>query len=717
VARRRFQESGTHEVGFGGLLGTAYGYVGPSMYFLLGGIALYALGVTPIVLLLVGLVLIATAWSYAEASAAMPEASGVASFARRTFGPLPGFVAAWALLLDCIVVVAIAAAFITHYLSVFWPQLQDRPYSTICGVGIVVLLVLVNVAGLGESVRLHSLLAVLGLATLVLLVAVGFLAELKPDVVAEQIALGTAPTWGRLIFAVPMALAAFIGLDAVSSRAESAMNPASDVPKAINIVLPLVVILGIGLAVVGLSAMPVASNVVPVDVATGLTEPVPVVETGTEGVFALADDPGTKVVVPVEQQDPGWVIPAQEPAGDVYEQAGGPVTRLYGTQLGSSYLQDPLIGIADSLPADLAWLRDLLRPWLAVLISLSLFLAAKAVVGGSARIIYSLARHSQVPAALGRVDPARMTPYAGIALFGAGAAVLLLPRDPVLLLGLLGFGAALAFTMVNVSVVALRYREPTLSRPFVVPFSVRYRGALLPVPAVIGGAATALIWVFMVTTHPEGRLLGFAWLAAGMLLYVVHRRRARLPLGRQPQQARLPSAALVDFDYERILVPVDGTRLTDEIMVLGCQLAADKNATIDVVYVVEVPMNLALDAGMPDERARGRRVLDAALAVALDFGVEAWPHLVASRTVGRAVVETAREWNADVIIIGAVRKRRLDDRVLGDSTQYVLRHAPGEVLLNFVPEDYPMQGSAAETDAGPAATAGNATTPTGATRE
>ena len=74
--------------------------------------------------------------------------------------------------------------------------------------------------------RLNSLMAVLGLATLVLLIAVGFLVELKPDVVAEQIALGTAPTWSRLIFAVPMAAAAFIGLDAVSSRAESALNPA-----------------------------------------------------------------------------------------------------------------------------------------------------------------------------------------------------------------------------------------------------------------------------------------------------------------------------------------------------------------------------------------------------------------------------------------------------------------------------------------------------------
>ena len=180
----------TREVGFGGFLGTAYGYVGTSIYVVLGGVALYALGVTPVVLLLVGMVVVVTSWSYAEASTAMPEASGVTSFARRTLGPLPGFAAAWGLLLDSIILVAIAASFIPHYLSVFWPQLQDRPYSTMCGIGVVALLLLLNVAGLRESVRLSSLVTALGLATLVLLIAVGFLTELKPDVVARQISLG-----------------------------------------------------------------------------------------------------------------------------------------------------------------------------------------------------------------------------------------------------------------------------------------------------------------------------------------------------------------------------------------------------------------------------------------------------------------------------------------------------------------------------------------------
>jgi nucleotide-binding universal stress UspA family protein len=209
----------------------------------------------------------------------------------------------------------------------------------------------------------------------------------------------------------------------------------------------------------------------------------------------------------------------------------------------------------------------------------------------------------------------------------------------------------------------------------------------------------------MVATHPAGRIVGFAWVAGGLLLYVLHRRSAGTPLLRQPKETRLPSTTLSDVDYERILVPVDGTRLSDEMMVLGCQLAADKGATIDIVQVIEVPMHLALDAPLTEERLRGQQVLDAAMAVAREFSVEAWPHLVTARQSGRAIVDKAEEWNADVVIVGAVKKRRVDDRLFGDSVTYVLRHAPGEVLVNLVPADYPMQGSAAEIEADRIATA------------
>ena len=703
MARRRYQDEGG-TIGFGGLFGTAFGHVGTSIYFVLGAIGLYALGVTPLLILIVGVAFVATAWSYAEGSAAMPESSGVTSFTRRAFGPLAGFAAAWALLLDSIVLVAIVCSFIPSYLSVLWPQLQDWPYDLLTSLAVLVVIVALNLLGAHESVRLNGLMAFLGVATLVLLVIVGFLVAVKPGLLWSQVAFGTAPTWRSLLYAVPLAVAAFIGLDAVSSRAESALRPARDVPRAINLVLPLIVALAVGLSMVALSALPVGANVVPVDASTGLTRPVPVVPGDEPGVFVLADDPSTQVLVPVEQSGPGYVIPAQEPTGAVTDSPDGPVTRLYGTLLGSAYLQDPVMGLVASLPESMSGLEDILRVWLAVLIAVSLLLAANAVVGGSARVAFSLARHHQVPAALGRVHATRMTPYVGIVLFGVAVVILLAPNDPLLLLGLFGFGAALAFTAANASVVALRYKEPAISRPFAIPFSVRYRGVPLPVPAVVGAVAMAAVWVLMVATHTAGAVVGFAWLGAGLVLYATYRRSAGYALLTQPREAAVPAAALSDVDYDRILVPVVGTRLSDEMMVLGCQLAAEKDAVIDVLYVLEVPMNLPLDASLPEGRARGKHVLDTAMAVAREFGVEAWPHLVSARSPGRAIVETAREWDADVIIMGAVRRYRPDGKLVGDTVAHVMRQARAEVLLNLVGEDYPLQGSAAEYDAEQAAT-------------
>jgi APA family basic amino acid/polyamine antiporter len=197
----------------------------------------------------------------------------------------------------------------------------------------------------------------------------------------------------------------------------------------------------------------------------------------------------------------------------------------------------------------------------------------------------------------------------------------------------------------------------------------------------------------MVVTHPTARIVGFVWLAGGLLLYVVYRRAAGRPLLRQPRETELPPAAMSNVDYERILVPVNGTRLSDEMMVLACQLATEKGAIIDAVYVIEVPMSLPMDASMEKERARGSQILDEALVVAEEFGVEAWPHLVPSRRAGRAIVETAEEWDCDVVVIGSPRKLRSDARLVGGTVEYVMRNAPGEVLLNLVPHDYPLEST------------------------
>src|SRR5919201_4835592 len=64
------------------LFATCYGNVGSSIYYALGVVAAYALGLTPLALILAGCVFVTTALSYAEGTAALPHAGGSSNFAR-----------------------------------------------------------------------------------------------------------------------------------------------------------------------------------------------------------------------------------------------------------------------------------------------------------------------------------------------------------------------------------------------------------------------------------------------------------------------------------------------------------------------------------------------------------------------------------------------------------------------------------------------------------
>ncbi len=256
MARRKHRESLQGVVGVPGLFSTAYSSVGSSIYYALGVVALYAMGATPIVLLIAGVLFAATAWSYAEATAALPGAGGAASFGSRAFNELVGFSAGWALLLDYVVVSAIAAFFVPHYLAEFWPQLRERPYSVLAGIVTVALLAVLNIAGSRQTAWLNWVLALLSLATQVLLIVVGFIFLFQPRMLIEQINFGVTPTWRQLLYAIPLGTVAYTGIDALSNMSEEAAAPRRDVPRAINLLVPLVVVLYLGLSLVALSALP-----------------------------------------------------------------------------------------------------------------------------------------------------------------------------------------------------------------------------------------------------------------------------------------------------------------------------------------------------------------------------------------------------------------------------------------------------------------------------
>src|SRR2546422_6044929 len=174
MARYRPRGLGLERVlGVGALFSAAYGNVGSSIYYALGLVAAFALGLTPIVYILAGVLFVMTAMTYAEAATNFPEAGGSSSFARRAFNELVSFFAAWGQMLNYIITVAISAFFVPHYLGVFWAPLRDSPGDIIGGIVIVLLLSLVNIVGVREAAGLNVFLAVADFLTQIVLVIVG----------------------------------------------------------------------------------------------------------------------------------------------------------------------------------------------------------------------------------------------------------------------------------------------------------------------------------------------------------------------------------------------------------------------------------------------------------------------------------------------------------------------------------------------------------------
>src|SRR2546423_7191628 len=187
MPRRRRQQGLERVLGAPALFATAYGNVGSSIYYALGVTAAIALGLTPIVFIISGIIFAATAATYAEGTVRYPEAGGSASFARHAFNELVSFGAAWAQMLNYVITIAISVIFVPHYLSIFWAPMRTNPWDIIVGVGLTWLLVGLNIVGVQEAAKVNILLAVVDFATQLVLVALGFFLIFSPHVLMHNV--------------------------------------------------------------------------------------------------------------------------------------------------------------------------------------------------------------------------------------------------------------------------------------------------------------------------------------------------------------------------------------------------------------------------------------------------------------------------------------------------------------------------------------------------
>jgi len=246
--------------GVGALFSAAYGNVGSSIYYALGVTAAFALGLTPVAFAITGVIFMFTASTYAEATVMYPEAGGSSSFARHAFNELVSFIAAWGQMLNYVITVAISAYFVPHYLAVFWPALHHGPGDIIAGAALIGALALLNIRGTEESAKFNLVLAIADLGTQVVLVCIGIVLVLSPQVLVDNIHLGVAPSWSDFALGIAVGMIAYTGIETISNMAEEAKDAARTIPRSVGFTVAAVLGLYLLIPVVALSAMPVTPD-------------------------------------------------------------------------------------------------------------------------------------------------------------------------------------------------------------------------------------------------------------------------------------------------------------------------------------------------------------------------------------------------------------------------------------------------------------------------
>jgi nucleotide-binding universal stress UspA family protein len=172
-------------------------------------------------------------------------------------------------------------------------------------------------------------------------------------------------------------------------------------------------------------------------------------------------------------------------------------------------------------------------------------------------------------------------------------------------------------------------------------------------------------------------------MVAGLIGYAVYRRRfVKVPIAEivKAPPAFGPALAL---EYRRILVPVSTGQPSDAAMDLACRLAAERDARIVALNVLEIPLDRQLSEDLPDSERTANHELDEAVAIGESYGVRTVGRLERARSAGPAIVAEAEARGAEIIVLGSPRRQLTSVRaaVFGTTVDYVLKHAPCRVLV------------------------------------
>ena len=635
MARYRPKGLGLERVlGTKALASTAYGDVGSSIYYALGLVAIFALGMTPVVFVIAGLFFVMTAMTYAEATANFPEAGGASSFARRAFNELASFFAGWAQILNYVITVGISAFFVPHYLAVFWAPLGDGPWDVIGGCMVVVALSAVNIIGVRESARVNFVLAAIDYATQLLLVTLGAFLVLNLDTVIHNIHLGVAPHWDQLAVSIPVAMISYTGLETISNMSEESRSPRTLVPRAYKALVVAVLSIYALLPAIALSALPVTQQ--------------PDGSYSTELADKYAGDPILGIVQNMS-------LGALEQPLRVYVGILAATILIVAANAGTigvSRLTYSL-GQHQQLPERLRHISPRSRTPVVALVVFAV-LACLAMVPGEETFLGNM--------------------YA----FGA---MLSFTTAHVSLIGLRWRLAHNRMRKLPGDVEVTNGEEGW----YRAPFNVTVGRVAVPLFAVFGGLLTATAWVTVMALHKDVFIAGMAWLLIGMGTYVVYRRSKGLSLT-ETHLVTLPTpAGVTPIAYEGVIVAFEEATYSDNAMATALKLAAHRRSDVRVVVTLEVPRHLAIDADLGEAEQKAGLVIETARQwAARGQRVRGRIEKVRTGEGGHRIVEIAREVGADVIVMPVSHGRPARQR-MSQTLRVVLAKRPCRVIIDSTP--------------------------------
>ncbi|MCW2950482.1 MAG: universal stress protein [Thermoleophilia bacterium] len=609
-----------------------------AVFVSLGVVADRAVGLTPAVFVAAGMVFLLVLVGYIEGIMMLPQAGGAAGFTRRGLGELTSFFAGWALMLDYLILIVLTSYVGVHYVGSIpgFGWMLESPGDAFTAAGFIVAVACMSLRRLRPSARVSITISIVALVAQLGLAVLGFVLVFHVGTITATLDIGVTPTWHNILYALPIAMIGFTGIDSVANLGGEMHRSGRTVPRPLIWSAVVSVCMFVVMSMVALNAQPV---------------------TGT----------GASATTPLGDQN-AWV-------------------------------DRPVIGIVDGLGLG-SGLEHVVRILMGVLAVLVLFLAASSALAALGRVAYFMSRHRQAPSALLQLDRRTGAPKRAIFGLAFLALLLLAftasaKDSAVVLAQVYAFGATLTATLAGVALIRLRFVEPDLDRPFLAPLNVRIKGRSVSLLMVFGTAGAFAMWLIVLATHDTARAVGLVWMIAGFVLYGTYRLTHGLPLARRAAIREYKAPRIDAQAYKRVLVavrPEGGARWgagDAEVIALAQKLmdtSDGQTPEVDVMLVHELPLTEALDAPLGDADAATVRRLARIRDVAARLDLRVSSSVSRARAAGRAICQEAELRGVDAVLLATRTKRRTGDEVFGKCVAYVLRHAPCDVVVLALPE-------------------------------